>query len=206
MRRSWAKSKCQPIANRVVSAQVPPRTPHGGRPATQPQPTAPPIGSPVTEPGADVVTAADVIAPVVLPPPVTQGRAPRAPVPVVAREPLPLADLPPQRTSAVIYGASAVDDRGRVTDRAVLRALGWTAGHRLDIHETAGALTVVPADDGQHQVTGQGHLRIPAVLRRRCGLSTGDRVLMAADPDRSHLAIYPPAALDKALAPAPAGR
>jgi len=148
------------------------------------------------------VTAADVIAPVVLPPPVTQGRATtRAGCVPLAREPLPLADLPPQRTSAVIYGASAVDDRGRVTDRVVLRALGWTAGHRLDIHETAGALTVVPADDGQHQVTGQGHLRIPAVLRRRCGLSTGDRVLMAADADGSHLAIYPPAALDKALAP-----
>ena len=148
------------------------------------------------------MTAADVIAPVVLPPPGTSGRTTtRAENPSLARAPLPLADLPPQRTSAVVYGASAVDDRGRVTDRAVLRALGWTAGCRLDIEETAGALTVVVrAPDGLHRVTGQGHLRIPAILRRRCGLATGDRVLMAADPNQSQLAIYPPAALDKALA------
>jgi hypothetical protein len=28
----------------------------------------------------------------------------------------------------------------------------------------------------------------------------GDRVLLAADPDRSHLTVYPPAVLDHALA------
>lgn len=55
----------------------------------------------------------------------------------------PLPDLPPQRTSTVVYGASAVDDRGRVADRVVLRALGWPAGHRLDIRESAGSLTIV---------------------------------------------------------------
>jgi hypothetical protein len=146
------------------------------------------------------MTAAGVIAPLVL----SHGAGPTtAGVRVVSltRQPLPLAELPPQRTSAVVYGASAVDDRGRVADRVVLRALGWPAGHRLDIREAAGTLTVVADPAGGHQVTGQGHLRIPAELRHRCGLATGDRVLMAADPDRSHLAIYPPAALDKALDP-----
>ncbi len=38
-------------------------------------------------------------------------------------------------------------------------------------------------------------------LRHRCGLGAGDRVLLAADPNRSRLAIYPPAALDLALRP-----
>ncbi|HWM02736.1 MAG TPA: hypothetical protein VNP92_10420 [Actinophytocola sp.] len=46
-------------------------------------------------------------------------------------------------------------------------------------------------------------MRIPAGLRHRCGLATGDRVLLAADPTHSHLTIYPPAALDKALTPHP---
>ncbi len=144
--------------------------------------------------------AAGVIAPVVLPSSADRATA-HAGVASLAREPLPLPDLPPQRTSAVVYGASAVDDRGRVVDRVVLRALGWCAGHRLDIREAAGTLTVVPDPAGSHHVTAQGHLRIPASLRHRCGLTTGDRVLLAADPDRSHLAIYPPAALDKALDP-----
>jgi hypothetical protein len=106
--------------------------------------------------------------------------------------------LPPQRTSTVVYGASAVDDRGRVVDRVALRALGWSAGFRLTIHEAAGTLTITPDPAGDHQVTGQGFLRLPAALR--CGLTPGDRVVLAADPDRSHLAIYSPAALDKALA------
>jgi hypothetical protein len=70
----------------------------------------------------------------------------------VPEEPLPLPDLPPERTSAVIYGASAVDDRGRVADRVVLRALGWPVGRRLDIRGSRPCR--------QHQVTGQGHLRI----------------------------------------------
>jgi hypothetical protein len=146
------------------------------------------------------MTAAGVIAPVVLPP--SAGRSTSRPgVVSLAREPLPLPCLPPQRTSAVVYGAAAVDDRGRVADRVVLRALGWPAGHRLDIRESGGTLAVVPDPAGGHQITGQGYLRIPAEMRHCCGLITGDRVLLAADPDRSYLAIYPPAALDKALDP-----
>ncbi len=100
----------------------------------------------------------------------------------------------------MVYGLSAVDDRGRVADGVVMRALGWPAGLRLDIHETGGILAITIDPDGSHQVTNQGHLRLPAPLRHRCGLVAGDRVLLAADPDRSRLAIYPPAALDSALA------
>jgi len=145
------------------------------------------------------MSAAAVIAPVVLPSRAdrTAARDGGAPLP---RVPLSLPDLPLQRTSAVVYGASTVDDRGRVADRVVLRTLGWPAGHRLDIRESNGTLTVVPDPAGGGHVTGQGHLRIPAALRHRCGLATGDRVLLAADPNQSRLAIFPPAALDKALA------
>jgi bifunctional DNA-binding transcriptional regulator/antitoxin component of YhaV-PrlF toxin-antitoxin module len=104
------------------------------------------------------------------------------------------------RTSHLVYGLAAVDDRGRIADRVVLRALGWSAGQRLTIAETGGMLTVHTDPAGDHQVTNQGHLRIPAPLRHRCGLTAGDRVLLAADPDESRLTIYPPAALDNALA------
>jgi len=80
-----------------------------------------------------------------------------------------------------------------------MQALGWTAGLRLDIGEKAGVLTVLTSPDGAYQVTNQGHLRLPAPLRHKCGLQAGDRVLLAADPDRSRLAIYLPAALDTFL-------
>jgi hypothetical protein len=99
-----------------------------------------------------------------------------------------------------VYGLAAVDDRGRVADRVVLRSLGWAAGLRLGIHETAGVLAVTADPDGGYRITNQGNLRLPAALRHRCGLAPGDRVLLAADADRSRLVIYPPAALDHALA------
>jgi hypothetical protein len=94
---------------------------------------------------------------------------------------------------------ATLDCHGRIADRTLLHALGWPAGHRLTIGEAAGTLTVTPDPDGATQVTRQGHLRVPAALRHRCALSTGDRVLLAADPARSRLAIYPAAVLDAAL-------
>jgi len=82
-----------------------------------------------------------------------------------------------------------------------MRALGWSAGLRLAIRETGGVLIVRDDPDGGYQITSQGHLRLPAPLRHRCGLHAGDRVLLAADPHRSRLDIYPPAALDSLITP-----
>jgi hypothetical protein len=137
-----------------------------------------------------------VIAPVVPPLLPASGRAAAPSVVALVRGPLPLPTLIPRRRSTVVYGLSAVDDRGRVADRVIMRALGWSAGLRLDIREAAGVLTVFADSEGVYQVTSQGQLRLPAALRRRCGLNAGDRVLLAADPQRSRLAVYPPAALD----------
>jgi bifunctional DNA-binding transcriptional regulator/antitoxin component of YhaV-PrlF toxin-antitoxin module len=137
-----------------------------------------------------------VIAPLV-PPLLPHGgtRAGSPGVVTLVRGPLPLPSLISRRTSTVVYGLSALDDRGRLADRVVMQALGWTAGLRLNIGEQAGVLTVLAAPEGAYQVTNQGYLRLPAALRHRCGLQAGDRVLLATDPDRSQLAIYPPAAL-----------
>jgi len=146
-----------------------------------------------------VPVRAGVIAPVVPPLLPVSSRASSPGVAELVRGPLPLPSLISRRTSSVVYGVSALDDRGRVADRVVMRALGWSAGRRLGIHETAGVLTVLTDPNGSYQVTSQGHLRLPAPLRHRCGLEAGDRVLLAADPDRSRLVIYPPAALDTLL-------
>jgi len=115
---------------------------------------------------------------------------------LVARRPLPLPSLIPRRTTALVYGLSALDDRGRVADRVIMQALGWSAGLGLDIGETDGRLVIRPRGDGVFHVTGRGHLRVPAALRHRCGLEPGDRVLLAADPRQRQLVAYPPAALD----------
>lgn len=117
----------------------------------------------------------------------------------LSRKTLPLLVLIAQRASSAVYGLAALDDRGRIADRVVLRALGWSAGLRLVIDESRGLLVIYPEAGGTAQVTGQGHLRVPAPLRHRCGLHNGDRVLLAADPQRHRLVVYPPAALDPLL-------
>ncbi len=105
-----------------------------------------------------------------------------------------------------MYGLAAVDCRGRVADRAVMHALGWTPGTRLDIRETRGLLVIRTDTHGVFSVTTRGHLRLPAPVRHCCGLQPGDRVLLAADPQRDLLIVHPPAALDDLLTQPHAGR
>ncbi|MEU5845304.1 AbrB/MazE/SpoVT family DNA-binding domain-containing protein [Saccharopolyspora shandongensis] len=96
----------------------------------------------------------------------------------------------------MIYGLAAVDDRGRVADQAVLRALGWAPGTRLAIRETRRLLIVQTDPHGVFTITTQGHLRLPAPVRHCSGLLPGDRVLLTAEPARSLLVVHPPAVLD----------
>ena len=73
------------------------------------------------------------------------------------------------------------------------------------MRETNGLLTVHADTDGNVYVTSQGHLRVPAILRHRCGLHTGNRLLLVTDPTRGQLVIYPPATLDALLTPSCTG-
>jgi hypothetical protein len=116
-----------------------------------------------------------------------------------AGEPLPLPTLVPQRTTTCVYGLAALDVHGRLADRTIMQALGWSPGRRLHLREAAGLVVVQAHPDGEFQITRQGHLRLPALIRHRCGLAPGDRVLLAADPPQHSLIAYPPAALDTFL-------
>jgi hypothetical protein len=55
---------------------------------------------------------------------------------------LPLGEVPTVRTGTAVYGVAALDCHGRIADRAVLRALGWTPGVRLGICATRDLVTV----------------------------------------------------------------
>ncbi|WP_236647355.1 hypothetical protein [Micromonospora sicca] len=110
------------------------------------------------------------------------------------RPPLPLARLAPTRDGSTVYGLATLDVHGRVADRAVMTALGWAPGLRLSIRESGGLIIVDPR--GVFQVTKEGHVRLPAVVRQWCGLTAGNRVLLAADPKAGRLVLHPPASLD----------
>jgi hypothetical protein len=122
------------------------------------------------------------------------GAAPSAAAP--PRRRLPLPGVPALRSTATGYGLAAVDCRGRIADRVVLRALGWAPATGLDIREAHGLLVITVDRRGGFRVTGQGHLRLPAAVRRWCGLVAGDRVLLAADLTEGALVVHPPAVLD----------
>lgn len=115
--------------------------------------------------------------------------------------PLPVAVIASRPTPAVVYRIAAVDKCGRLAERTVMRALGWAPGLTLDIAE-AGRTLIVRADPaGAFRTTSShGHLILPARVRSWCGLRVGDRVLLAADPDKQELLVCPPAALDAMLA------
>ncbi|MER5702785.1 AbrB/MazE/SpoVT family DNA-binding domain-containing protein [Micromonospora sp. NPDC002296] len=96
----------------------------------------------------------------------------------------------------MVYGLAALDASGRIADRTIVRALGRRSGTRLHIHEGAGLIVVREDGQGVFTVTGQGHLLLPATVRHWCGLTAGDRVLLAANPADRLLVVHPPAALD----------
>ncbi|HET9653847.1 MAG TPA: hypothetical protein VFP72_00700 [Kineosporiaceae bacterium] len=132
---------------------------------------------------------APVITPVVPSPAgsLRPAAGPAGPRSMLRRAALPLPDLAP--TSAEVdasprrvYGLSAVDDRARLADRAVWRALGWTPGTRRQIRLAGGPVVVEADPGGAFGVTRQGHVRSPATIRHRCGLAAGDRLLAAATP------------------------
>lgn len=129
-----------------------------------------------------------------------QHQPPAGPQPASGRRTLPLPDVPAPRTNATVYGMATLDARGRVADQAILRALGWAPGLRLEIRETHGLLVIRTDTHGVFRVTSQGHLRLPAPVRHCCGVATADRVLLAAHPRHQQLVIYPPAALDTMIA------
>ncbi|MFB9178170.1 AbrB/MazE/SpoVT family DNA-binding domain-containing protein [Dactylosporangium sucinum] len=105
-----------------------------------------------------------------------------------------------RRVRHTVYALSAIDHNGRLADQAVVRAMSWAPGTRYTIQEHRGLLIVDADRQGVFAVTRQGHLYTPAVVRRRCAVATGDRLLIAAEPAEGRLVIHPPAAIDAMIA------
>jgi hypothetical protein len=104
---------------------------------------------------------------------------------------------------------AALDRSGRIAQHTVVTALSWTPGLRISIRivrvagpaggpasDAVEVMEVRPDPRAEFQLTAAGHVLLPASLRHGCALRTGDRVLLAADPDRGRLLVCPPAALD----------
>ena len=120
------------------------------------------------------------------------------------RGPLPLPRMAQSRLCRTVFGVAVMDNRGRVHDVVVQRALAWGASRRLDIREQAGVIVVKADENGMFRISNDGFLRLPLTVRHWCGLVPGDRVLLATSAGNSVLTLYPPASLDALLFPASA--
>src|SRR5215207_3428423 len=98
------------------------------------------------------------------------------------------------RSASTFYTVTAIDVWGRLADRSPLLTLGWRPGLPIAISVMQGAVVVVSHREGRNTVTGQGHRRLPASVRHRSRLKAGDRLLLAACPDRDLLVAYPTSA------------
>jgi hypothetical protein len=98
-----------------------------------------------------------------------------------------------------VYGLAAVDDRGRIADHAIVQAVGWQPGTTLDIRVVGGVIFLTANAAGASRVSSHGHVRLPQSLRRCCGIETGDRVLLAAEPADGVLTVHPLIVMDIVL-------
>jgi hypothetical protein len=108
---------------------------------------------------------------------------------------LPVAQLAPESSPMVTYGMAAIDRDGRLAEVAVVAALGWLPGTRLDIRVRGGLVLVTADPHAIFRVTRPGQVRLPATVRHWCRLTAGSRVLLVADPAAGRLVVHPPAAL-----------
>ena len=116
--------------------------------------------------------------------------------------PLPLASSPPGAPALpadVVYGIGRIDTSGRVADRAIISVLGWRSGDRLTLTAEAGVVMARRDAGGMVTLPARARIIIPAPLRHRCGLRSGDPVLLAVVPGQDTLAAYSFAVVDQAL-------
>jgi hypothetical protein len=102
--------------------------------------------------------------------------------------PAPSTDL---SEGEVLIGVARPDLSGRVTERALLRALGWVPGHRIDIHPHGEMLVIGSALAGEQVVGSRGELLLPAGARQMCAIAPGQPLLLAALVAHDLLVIHP---------------
>jgi len=112
--------------------------------------------------------------------------------------PLPLAG-PLAGLGGTVYGMCRIDASGRLTSQAISHVLDWRPGDRLTLTADAGVVVARRDPHGMVIVPARCAVAIPAPLRHRCGLRSGDRVLLAALPREDTLAACTFMVVDQAL-------
>jgi bifunctional DNA-binding transcriptional regulator/antitoxin component of YhaV-PrlF toxin-antitoxin module len=146
------------------------------------------------EPARSARTAAQgVVAALGLPALRSASPQPIRPLPLFGLHQLP-------RDGSLLYDIARVDVSGRVENRAIIKALGWQPGDRLETILAQGAIIIRASRDGLTSVEQRPRIIVLATARRRHGIKPGDQVLIAASPEHGLVIIYPLTALDEMIA------
>jgi hypothetical protein len=100
------------------------------------------------------------------------------------------------RAGSLVYGMGKVDERGAVSNRAAVDALGWAAGDHLHVALVGGSVVAHRDDAGAFTMGPKPYLVLPAAARYRAGVRARDLVLVVADPNHDVLVVHPLTALD----------
>lgn len=113
---------------------------------------------------------------------------------------LPVPRLPgPVERSSSRYAFTTIDERGRLGDRSLVRALGWLPGTSLKPAVLDDQVIVLTRSTGTAKVTKLGHVRLPAAIRHRCHLRAGDGLLLTTSDGHDLLVVCTAGALDQML-------
>lgn len=96
-----------------------------------------------------------------------------------------------------MYALARIDVSDRVADHATPTALHWRPGRALTAHVLGSqTITVVAAPHGDITVFPKRHITIPAALRHRCAVDSGNLVFLVALPHDQVLRVHTLAYLD----------
>lgn len=110
-----------------------------------------------------------------------------------AATPLPVIDLAAAvETSSVGLSLVRVDSGGVVAARVALSELDWLGGQAVSFGISRGLLVVARSvDPDAFRIPAKKSVFLPARLRSRCSIRTGEQVLLATLTEHDLLIIYP---------------
>ncbi len=138
-------------------------------------------------------TAREIVAALALPRPHATASRPPCPLPMADLHHLP-------RDGSMLYGIGRVDASGRVANHAIIEALGWRNGDKLDVVMASRAIVIRQSPVGLFSVPQRPCIVIPATARRQCDIEAGDHVLLAAAPEYGVVIVHTLSALDDMIA------
>jgi hypothetical protein len=112
----------------------------------------------------------------------------------------PVAALRSIGSGALLIGAARIDRSGRIHERALLHAVGWGPGQRLELDSVDGLIVIAPAPAGRHIIDRRSGLPLPAAVRRMCGIKPGPPLVLAAAVADQVLVIHAAATVARLLA------